>query len=82
MNLEEVRENGDCWRPERLIYSMELIYERQKYVSGDFNRWITRFEDKIETCGTVGVNLSVEARVNYFMNNLNDTIFGEMKATS
>ena len=37
-----------------------LLYEKQeqekdylskmKHVSGDFNRWITRFEDQIETC--------------------------------
>ena len=40
-----------------------LIYERQekekeylskmKHISGDFNRWITRFQDQIETCETV-----------------------------
>ena len=37
-----------------------LVYERQeqekeylskmKHVAGDFNRWITRFEDQVETC--------------------------------
>ena len=63
-----------------------LVYERQeqekeylskmKHVAGDFNRWITRFEDHVETCETVGVAMSDEAKIHYFMNNLNDTIFG------
>ena len=51
-----------------------------KHVSGDFNRWITRFEDQIETCETIGVELSEEAKILYFMNNLNDSIFGDVKA--
>ena len=51
-----------------------------KHVSGDFNRWITRFEDQIEACETVRVDLSEEARILYFMNNLNDTVFGDIKA--
>ena len=60
-----------------------LLYEKQeqekdylskmKHVSGDFNRWITRFEDQIETCETIGVELSEEAKILYFMNNLNDS---------
>ena len=68
-----------------------LIYQRQeqekeyvakmKQVSGDFNNWITRFEDQAETCATVGVVLTDEAKIHYFMNNLNDTIFGEVKAS-
>ena len=67
-----------------------LIYERQeleketlsrlKHTHGDFNKWITLFEDQITTCETVGVELSEEAKVLYFMNNLNDGIFGEIKA--
>ena len=50
-----------------------LLYEKQeqerdylskmKHVSGDFNRWITRFEDQIETCETIGVELSEEAKI-------------------
>ena len=51
-----------------------------EHVSGDFNRWITRVEDQIETCETVGVDLSEEARILYFMNHLNDPIFGDIKA--
>ena len=35
---------------------------KMKHVSGDFNRWITRFEDQMETCDTVGVPLSVVGR--------------------
>ena len=50
-----------------------LIFERQeqeeylskmKHISGDFNRWITRFEDQIEICETVGVILSEEVMEN------------------
>ena len=67
-----------------------LIYERQeqekevlsrlKHTYGDFNKWITLFEDQITTCETVGVELSEEAKILYFMSNLNDSIFGEVKA--
>ena len=67
-----------------------LLYEKQeqekeylskmKHTAGDLNRWITRFEDQIETCETIGVELSDEAKILYFMNNLNDTIFGDVKA--
>ena len=49
-------------------------------MSGDFNRWITRFEDQVKVCETIGVVLTEEAKVFYFMNNLNDTIFGTVKA--
>ena len=51
-----------------------------KNTAGDFNRWITKFEDQIETCETIGVDLLEEAKILYFMNNLNDTIFGDVKA--
>ena len=51
-----------------------------KHVSGDFNRWITRFEDQIETCETIGVELSEGAKILYFMNNLKDSTFGDVKA--
>ena len=51
-----------------------------KHTHGDFNKWITLFEDQITTCETVGVELSEESKVLYFMNNLNDSIFGEIKA--
>ena len=50
-----------------------LIYERQeqekevlsklKHTYGDFNKWITLFEDQITTCETVGVELSEEAKM-------------------
>ena len=53
---------------------------KMKHVSGDFNRWITRFEDQIETCDTIGVELFEEAKILYFMNNLKDSIFGDVKA--
>ena len=53
---------------------------KMKHVTGDFNRWITRFEDQLETCETIGVDLSEEAKILYFMNNLNDSIFGDIKA--
>ena len=49
-------------------------------ITGDFNRWITRFEDQMETCETIGVELSEEAKILYFMNNLNDSIFGDVKS--
>ena len=67
-----------------------LMYEKQeqekdyfsklKHITGDFNRWITRFEDQMETCETIGVELSEEAKILYFMNNLNDSIFGDVKS--
>ena len=67
-----------------------LLYEKQeqekehlskmKHVSGDFNRWITRFDDQIETCETIGIDLTEEAKILYFMTNLNDSIFGGVKA--
>ena len=41
-----------------------------KPVSGDFNKWITRFEDQAETCATVGAVLTDEAKIHYFMTNL------------
>ena len=48
---------------------------------GDFNLWITRFEDQMEFCETIGLELPEEAKVLYFMNNLNDNnIFGDAKA--
>ena len=48
--------------------------------TGDFNRWITRFEDQMETCETIGVDFSEEAKILYFMSNLNDSIFGDVKS--
>ena len=44
-----------------------LFLAKMKHVSGDFNRWITRFEDQMETCETVGVALSDEAKIHYFV---------------
>ena len=51
-----------------------------KHVSGDFNRWITKFKDQVETCETIGLELDEDAKIFHFMNNLNDTIFRESKA--
>ena len=51
-----------------------------KHITGDFNRWITRSENQMETCETIGVDLLEEAKILYFMNNLNDSIFGDIKA--
>ena len=48
---------------------------KMKHISG-----ITRFEDQVETCETIGVELSEEAKMFYFMNNLNDSIFGDVKS--
>ena len=66
-----------------------LLYERQeqekehltkmKHTHGDFNAWINRFEDQITICEQYGVELSEEAKILNFMNNLNDTIFGDIK---
>ena len=50
-----------------------------KHTHGDFNAWITRFEDQITICEQYGVELSEEAKILYFMSNLNDTIFGDIK---
>ena len=58
----------------------EDYLSKLKHVSGDLNRWITRFEDQVMTCENIGVILTEEAKVFYFMNNLNDTIFGTVKA--
>ena len=67
-----------------------LLYEKQeqekehlskmKHESGDFNRWITKFDDQITACETIGVELTEEAKILYFMTNLNDAIFGGIKA--
>ena len=48
---------------------------KMKYASGDFNRWTTRFEDQMETCETVGVPFSDEAKIHYFADNLKDTVY-------
>ena len=66
-----------------------LLFERQeqakddlskfKHDSGDFNKWLTRFEDLITACETLRLELSEEAKMFYLMNNLNDSIFGELK---
>ena len=53
---------------------------KMKHTHGDFNTWITRFEDQITICEQYGVELSEEAKILYFMNNLNDTIFGDIKS--
>ena len=53
---------------------------KMKHVSGDFNRWITKFEDQVETRETIGLELDEDAKIFYFMNNLNDNIFRESKA--
>ena len=68
-----------------------LIYERQeqekevlsrhKHLYRDLDKWLTLFEDQITTCETVGVELSEEAKILYFMSILNDSIFGEVKAS-
>ena len=63
---------------ERQVLEKETL-SRLKRTHGDFNKWITLFEDQIFTCETVGVELSEDAKVLYFMNNLNDTIFGDIK---
>ena len=60
---------------------MEIEYlSKMKHVSGDFNRWITKFEDQVETCETIGLELDEDAKLFHFMNSLNDTIFRESKA--
>ena len=66
-----------------------LMYERReiereqlaklKHTAGDFNRWITRFEDQVEVCETIGLEISEEAKIYHFMNNLNDLTFKEAK---
>ena len=58
----------------------EDYLSKLKHVSGDFNRWITRFEDQVKVCETIGVVLTEEAKIFYFMNNPNDSIFGTVKA--
>ena len=58
----------------------EDYLSKLEHVSGDFNRWITRFEDQVKVCETIGVVLTEEAKMFYFMNNLNDSIFGTVKA--
>jgi hypothetical protein len=53
----------------------ENILSKMKHVSGDFYRWLQKFEDQIEVCETVGVELTEEIKVMYFMSNLNESIF-------
>ena len=36
---------------------------KMKHVSGDFNRWITKFEDQVETCETIGLELDEDAKI-------------------
>ena len=52
---------------------------KMKHSAGDFHRWITRFEDQLEKCETVGLEFTEEAKIYHFMNNLNDLIFREAK---
>ena len=40
----------------------EDYLSKLKHVSGDFNRWITRFEDQIKICETIGVVVMEEAK--------------------
>ena len=35
-----------------------------KHVSGDFNRWITRFKDQEKVCDIIGVVLTGESYLN------------------
>ena len=65
-----------------------LMYEKQEQekeylskIQDEAHRWITRFEleDQMETCETIGAELSEEAKVLYFINNLIDSIFRDAK---
>ena len=40
----------------------EEYLSKLKHVSGDFNRWITRFEDQVKVCETIGVVLTRKPR--------------------
>ena len=50
--------------------------------AGDFNRWITRFEDQEEVCETIGLEISEEAKIYHFMNNLNDLLLKAVRVLS
>ena len=58
----------------------EDYLSKLKHVSGDFNRRITRFEDQVKGCEPIWVVLTEVAKKFYFMNNLNNSIFGTVKA--
>ena len=50
-----------------------------KHAAGDVNRWITRFENHVEVCETVGLEITEETKIYHFINNLNDLIFKDAK---
>ena len=52
---------------------------KMKYVSGDLNIWITRFDHE-ETCLTVGVDIG-RGEDSHFMSNPSDIIFGEVMSS-
>ena len=58
----------------------KLQLSKMKHESGDFNRWITKFNNQITACETIGVELTEEAQILYLIMNLNDAIFGGIKA--
>ena len=60
-------------RFEKKKKQVEDYLSKLKHVSGDF-------EDQVKVCETIGVVLTEEAKVFYFMKNLNDIIFGTVKA--
>ena len=79
-HLDMGAEDNLVLRFEKKKKQVEDYLSKLKHVSGDFNRRITRFEDQVKVCETIGVVLTEEAKVFYFMKNFNDIIFGTVKA--
>ena len=44
----------------------EDYLSKLKHVSGDCNRWITRFEDQVKVCETIGVVLTEEDHILFY----------------
>ena len=70
LHLDALDEEGLVLRFDKRKQEEDYL-SKSKHVSGDFSRWIIRFEDQVKVCETIGVVLTEEAKIFYFMNNLN-----------
>ena len=58
----------------------KLLLSKLKHERGEFSKWKRRFDDQIKVCRSFGCVLDDELLCIYFMENLNDKIFSEVKA--
>jgi hypothetical protein len=67
-------------------YSIDLRRDQEeqrlkklKHVSGKFMNFLTHFENQLEQCESVGLELSEERKCRIFIESLNDSIFEDLK---